>query len=83
MRRWPKPGARTATASSVRCCVLATSIPSAEDSAFSARITIGRGSRDSASSTGIRSFGCFKGLFVMKTYGFSKTVSMRYWSRTM
>ena len=43
MRRWPKPGARTATASSVRCWLFVTSIPSAEPSTFSARITSGRG----------------------------------------
>ena len=62
-RRWPKPGARTATASSVRCCVLATSMPSALASTFSARITSGRGSfASTASRIGSRSFGCFNGL---------------------
>ena len=43
MRRCPKPGARTATASIVPCCLLGTSMPSALASAFSHRITSGRG----------------------------------------
>ena len=83
MRRCPKPGARTATASSVPCCVLDTSMPSALASAFSQRMMIGRGSLASALRIGRRSFGCLSALFVMKTYGFSKTVSIRCTSRTM
>ena len=83
MRRWPKPGARTATASSVPCGLLCTSIPSAAPSTFSARITSGRGSFMTSSSGGIRSWGAEIGLVVMKMYGSSKTVSMRVWSRTM
>ncbi len=46
-------------------------------------MTIGRGSLASASRIGRRSFGCLSALFVMKTYGFSKTVSIRCGSRTM
>ena len=71
MRRWPKPGARTATASSVPCDALCTSIPSAAPSTFSARITSGRGSFITASSSGIRSGIAEIGFVVMKMYGFS------------
>src|SRR4051795_2972041 len=83
MRRWPKPGARTATASSVRCWLFVTSIPSAEPSTFSARITSGRGDRITASSAGIRSCGCEIGSAVMRMYGSSRTVSIRLRSLIM
>ena len=84
MRRCPKPGARTATASSVRCCVLATSMPeraSTRRSRPGSRSAADRATARPGSASG-RS-GASSGLFVMKTYGFSNTVSMRYWSRTM
>ena len=83
MRRWPKPGARAATASRVLWRLLATSMPSAPPSTFSARMTSGRGSRMTWSSAGSRSLGCLSGLLVMKISGFSTTVSMRSVSRTM
>ena len=65
-RRWPKPGARTATACSVWCWLLATSIPSAEPSTFSARMTSGRGDFMTWSSAGRRSCAWEIGLFVMR-----------------
>src|SRR4051812_31292620 len=83
MRRWPNPGARTATASSVRCWLFVTSIPSAEPSTFSARITSGRGDRMTASSVGMRSCGCEIGSAVMRMYGSSRTVSIRLRSLIM
>ena len=66
MRRCPKPGARTATASSVRCWRLATSIPNAEPSTFSARMTSGRGAFMTWSSAGKRSWALEIGLVVMR-----------------
>ncbi len=45
MRRWPKPGARIAVASSVPCWLFCTSIPSAAPSTFSARMISGSGRR--------------------------------------
>ena len=83
MRRWPNPGARAATASSVPWRLFATSIPSAPPSTFSARITSGRGSFITRSSVGRRSRGSEIGRVVINTCGFSKTVSMRCSSRTM
>ncbi len=83
IRRWPKPGERTAIASSVPCEALCTSIPSAAPSTFSARITSGRGSFMTTLSSGIRSGTAEIGLVVMKTYGSSKTVSIRSWSVAM
>src|SRR3954463_16815912 len=83
MRRWPKPGARTATASSVRCWLFVTSIPSAEPSTFSARMTSGRGDFMTASNAGIRSCGCEMGSAVRRMYGSSRTVSIRARSLTM
>ena len=71
MRRCPKPGARTATASSVPCEALWTSIPSAAPSTFSARITSGRGCFMTVSSSGIRSCTAEIGFVVMKMYGSS------------
>ena len=63
MRRWPKPGARTATACNAPDCMLWTSMPSALASAVSHRMTSGRApSLPAALSIGIRSFGCFKRL---------------------
>ena len=83
IRRWPKPGARAATASIVLCWLLATSIPSAPPVMSSARISSGRGSFITASSVGSRSFGCLIGLLVIRISGLSKTVSIRCVSRTM
>src|SRR4051812_45416069 len=83
MRRWPNPGARTATASSVRCWLFVTSIPSAEPSTFSARMTKGRGDFMTASSVGMRSCGCEIGSAVSRMYGSSRTVSIRVRSLTM
>jgi hypothetical protein len=66
MRRWPNPGARTATACSVPCLLLWTSMPSAAPSTFSARITSGRGDFITLSSVGISSCGCEIGRLVMR-----------------
>ena len=83
MRRWPKPGARTATASIVRCWLLETSMPSAGPSTFSASTTSGRWAFMTRSSAGRRSWGWEIGLFVMRIIGSSKTVSMRCLSCAM
>ena len=83
IRRWPNPGARTTTALSVPCWLFWTIRPSAAPSTFSAKITSGRGDFITASSVGIRSLMCSIGLLVSRTYGSSKTVSIRVvsWTR--